>query len=292
MPSRSSHFGLLLLALKSFPSCVQAYPMILEVAEATERCFRFNIPQDDDAHMVFVALPSASDDTDAKGGEWTEKSNKLEDYFIEETYQLSKLREEGTNLPRKYQNAAPEDVQNIMKELIDINAGGHKASCKVVLSNTKSGSSRTMETFYFTPIVLNRVRETIRHKEEEWEPPPLEGYSICFDNKENEKFQVQMIMEVVMVSDTSSLDDAKKDAFHPDHLTPLMQQLLQSTHSANSVLKEMKYMDNREKRMKSTSDSINARVRYFSYISVTVLLVVTFAQVRYLKRYFHKKKML
>ena len=38
--------------------------------------------------------------------------------------------------------------------------------------------------------------------------------------------------------------------------------------------------------------SINARVRYFSYVSVAVLLVVTYIQVTYLKRYFRKKKLL
>jgi hypothetical protein len=256
------------------------------------QCFRFNIPQDDDANMVFVVLPSASDDTEGKGGEWTEKSNKMEDYFIEQTFQLSKLREEGNNLPRKFNNAAPEDVENIMKELIDFNEGEHKSGCKVVLSNTKSGSSRTMDSFYFNPIVLNNVRRAIRNREEGWEAPPLEGYSICFDNTENETFEVQIIMEVVMVSATSSLDEAEKAAFEAAHLTPLMQQLKEGVAAANSVLKEMKYMDKREKRMRGTADSINSRVRNFSYISATVLLAVTFAQVSYLKRYFHKKKLM
>jgi hypothetical protein len=255
------------------------------------QCFRFNIPEDDDAHMVFAALPTSTDDTEAKGAEWTEKSNKIEEYFIEQTFQLSKLREDGTRLPRKYPNAAPEDVENIMKEFIDMNEGNNKSGCKVVLSNPKSRSSRTMESFYFTPMVVNHVRQTIRNREEAWEAPPLEGYSICLDNKEND-VQVQMIMEVIMVSDTSLLDDADKPAFDTAHLTPLTQQLGEGISAASSVLKEMKSMEKREKRMRTTADSINSRVRYFSYISVTILLAVTFAQVSYLKRYFHKKKLL
>jgi hypothetical protein len=257
------------------------------------QCLTFNIPEDDDANIVFVALPSPTDDTDAKGGEWTEKANKMEDYFIEQTFQLSKLREEGTNLPRSYSNEPPENVENIMKELIDLNEGSNKSGCKVIVKNPQSGSSRIMESFYYIPIVLNRVRSTIKSRDDdEMDTPPLEGYVICFDNIQNEKFQVQMIMEVVMVSDASLSEDAGKAAFNPEHLTPLMQQLSDSVSAANSVVKEMKYMDKREQRMRTTADSINLRVRYFSYISVTILLIVTFAQVSYLKRYFHKKKLM
>jgi hypothetical protein len=256
------------------------------------QCFHFNIPQDDDANIVFVALPDVTDDTDAKGSEWTEKTIKIEDYYIEQTFQLSKLREEGTNLPRKYPNAPPQDVENIMKELIDLNEGNHKVGCKVVLSNPQSGVSRSMESFYFTPIVINNVQNTIRNQNEEWEPPPLEGYSICFNNEENELFQVQMIMEVVMVSDTSVFDGEGKGDFNPTHLTPLGHKLSESVSLANSVLREMEYMNKRETRMRNTADSINGRVRYFFYISVSVLLAVTFGQVSYLKRYFHKKKLM
>jgi len=44
--------------------------------------------------------------------------------------------------------------------------------------------------------------------------------------------------------------------------------------------------------MRKTSESINFRVRFFSYVSVIILGVVTYLQVTYLKRYFRKKKLL
>jgi hypothetical protein len=51
-------------------------------------------------------------------------------------------------------------------------------------------------------------------------------------------------------------------------------------------------MEKREARMRVTADSINSRVRWFGYLSVAVLLVVTYLQVTYLKQYFHKKKLM
>jgi heme exporter protein D len=101
-------------------------------------------------------------------------------------------------------------------------------------------------------------------------------------------------METVMTSEETGFSASGDEApvFEATHLTPLVAQLSQSITAANVVLREMESMQRREGRMRDTADSINARVRYFSYISVTVLLVVTYIQVTYLKRYFHKKKLL
>ena len=77
-----------------------------------------------------------------------------------------------------------------------------------------------------------------------------------------------------------------------EHLTPLEESLEKSIMAARNVLKEMDYMESREKRMRVTSDSINTRVQWFSYLSIGILLVVTYGQVTYLRRYFHKKKLM
>jgi hypothetical protein len=74
--------------------------------------------------------------------------------------------------------------------------------------------------------------------------------------------------------------------------TPLAEQLQESLAAAKSMIKVMNFMERRESRMRLAADSINARVRCFSYISVGVLLAVAYVQVTYFKRYFHKKKML
>ena len=99
-----------------------------------------------------------------------------------------------------------------------------------------------------------------------------------------------------MVGEGPEYDDdenASEDpAFQGHHLEPLAQQLADSVRSAQTVINEMRYMERRESRMRHTADSINKRVRNFSYISILVLLVVTYLQVTYLKRYFRKKKLL
>jgi len=144
-------------------------------------------------------------------------------------------------------------------------------------------------------LVLNHLRKTFRGGGDMGRNSnPLEGYEFCFENS-NEDAPVQIIVESVLLSDpimSNDGDGATKKGFEPEHLTPLAEQLAESIGSAESVLKEMRYMEGRERRMRQTSDSINSRVRYFSYISVSVLLVVTYIQVTYLKRYFRKKKLL
>eukprot|EP00956_Cyclotella_meneghiniana_P040476 scaffold196755_cov43-Cyclotella_meneghiniana.AAC.1 len=39
-----------------------AYPIITDVDEGETKCFNFNVPEDDDAHMVFMVLPDESAD--------------------------------------------------------------------------------------------------------------------------------------------------------------------------------------------------------------------------------------
>jgi hypothetical protein len=77
-----------------------------------------------------------------------------------------------------------------------------------------------------------------------------------------------------------------------EHLTPLEEQLGESIQAAQTILKEMRYMEKREARMRMTSESIFTKVSWFSVLSVVILLGVTFVQVRYLKNYFRKKKLM
>lgn len=255
------------------------------------QCFRFNVPEDDDAHLVFLALPSSTDDSEDADKDWTAKSRQLEEYFVEQTYQLTKFRSESASLPRRFPTEPPEDIAKVMQEFFEELEQDRRSGLQVKLYNPQSGASRTIETFYFGPVVLNYIRKAVRARPEVWEAPPLEGYAICFNNM-NEDAEVQIVMEVVMVSDEAEGEDEKAAGFDASHLTPLAEQLAESINAANSVLKEMHYMEKREQRMRLTADSINTRVRYFSYISVGILLLVTYVQVTYLKRYFRKKKLL
>jgi hypothetical protein len=83
-----------------------------------------------------------------------------------------------------------------------------------------------------------------------------------------------------------------KHMLKKEHLTPLETVFEQSIVSAKKVLEEMEVFQRHETRMKHTADSTNSRIRLFSYFSVTVLVAVTYFQIKYLKGYFKKKKIL
>lgn len=104
------------------------------------------------------------------------------------------------------------------------------------------------------------------------------------------------MFDIALISDkpydTEDGSDGKAQFSKDAHLTPLEMSLDESIRAATVVLREMDYMEQREARMRQTAESINTRVRWFSYLSVSILLSVTYIQVSYLKRYFHKKKLM
>lgn len=286
---------LLVIILAENIAIVKGYPMLVEVAENSERCIRLNVPEDDDAHMVFLALPSpASIEPDKKTPNWIKNYNPLESHFLGQMQELTKRRTETSGLLRKFPVKPSSDVQSSMDNFLESFDGTLASGCKVKMSNPKSTTSRNMDTYWFTPLVVNHIRSALRNREKDREKSPLEGYMACFTNN-NADFAVNIVVDSVLTSEGPAYDDenASEDVnFQGHHLTPLAEQLDQSLTAAKTVINEMNFMERREQRMRVTADSINSRVRYFSYISVGVLLVVTYLQVSYLKRYFRKKKLL
>ena len=248
--------------------------------------------------MVFVIYPSTANEIDLFGTlpQWVKNFNGLETYMFEQMQEITKRRTTNSGLLRKFPVKPPEEVQSTMDEFLRTFEGNLKTPLKITLTNPKSTNSRKMDTYWFTPLVINHVRKAIRSHKKDRESSPLEGYMACFEN-DSEDDPVHVLVDSVMVSEGPEYDDVFGDdvedpAFQGHHLTPLAEQLQASIKSAETVVREMQYMERREARMRHTADSINARVRYFSYISVGILLVVTYVQVTYLKRYFRKMKLL
>ena len=269
---------------------VEGYPLIAQVSEGTERCFNFNIPEDDDAHLIFMALPMGEETDDIAEG-------KLEGWLVQEAYQLTQAKA-GGNLPRELLNHPPDDVRAQMEKFIN-KRGDNTSKVKIVISlDGRNPASRTLPIKYFAPTVINQVRESHRKilsssgQEETEEEYDLSGYEVCFDNTGNEEEQVQIIMDIVLLTEDTEDDRNQPNFVKEKHLSPLEESLDQSIKAANTVLREMKYMTDREERMRVTADSINQRVQYFSIASVVILLAVTYIQVTYLKRYFKKKKLM
>jgi emp24/gp25L/p24 family/GOLD len=269
-------------------SIVQGYPLIAQVSESQERCFKFNIPEDDDAHLVFLALPLGEEMGDDKEG-------KVEGWIVQEVFEMTNKRLADDNMPTSLLNVAPQDVKELMESFVK-KRGDNLSKLKVVVSvDSVTTSSRVLPVKYFVPTVINKVREAhskvLSETQLEEDASSLSGYTVCFNNLSNDEDSLQVIVDIVMLS--SEPEDPTEPSFVKEkHLSPLEESLEKSIKAANTVLREMKYMTDREERMRVTADSINQRVQYFSIISVVILLTVTYIQVTYLKRYFKKKKLM
>lgn len=167
----------------------------------------------------------------------------------------------------------------------------HGRKTNLMLRIQKPRSPRPMrqqELTWFIPVVINHVERYQRGNTKDWQAnAELDGYSVCYENRSEN--QALVIFDIVLVSEDLDEEEA---SITKKHLTPLEQELAASINAANSIVSEMRYMERREARMRVTTESINSRIRFFSYVSVGVLLTVTYLQVTYLKRYFKKKKLM
>ena len=319
---RSSFFHWLAVFAVATPKLlVHGYPMLLELEEDEDKdivriefpqsvavdqctyltwsyptlylqCIIYSIPEKDDAHLLFIAVPSAveAESYVEDFPQWPEHQKQMEDWYLSQAQEFSKLRNEDGEFPVKLPNDPPKEIADIQAEFLKAEQDPvGKAGVAIKIVNPASGHSRSMEAFWFTPIVVNNMHETVAAGTIH----PHEGYVICFSMDHSDRSTpAQMIMDVILASEPLGADKEEDTKLESAHLLPLSQQLSESIAAAQKVIREMNYMEKREQRMRLTADSINGRVRRFSYVSVTVLLVVTYLQVTYLKRYFHKKKLL
>jgi len=105
------------------------------------------------------------------------------------------------------------------------------------------------------------------------------------------KKDVRVLFDALKISEFEEKLN-KRHIVKKEHLTPLEEAFDEGISLAHGVIDEMRYMEKRENRMKQTADGTNTRIRYFSYLSIFVLLGVTWIQINYLKSYFKKKKVL
>ncbi|KAL7565193.1 hypothetical protein ACA910_016537 [Epithemia clementina (nom. ined.)] len=283
------------------PCLNSAYPVMITLESGEpHRCLEFSIPEDDDAHIVTLPLP------DEQLYESPADASAVELFYIEQVYKMTKQKTRFKSIPKSIPDDPPDAVAQAMSKFLihhgkTMKGPGNKAPV-IVSIHAESYEGHQDETEYkdstrfFTPLVLNHVRK--HHSSEAAEN--YESMEICFvmDDQifqEDYEHQVHMVFDVIMVSeDVTDLDPQPPEpGFAKEkHLTPLETSLDASINSARQVLREYKYMEQREQRMRQTADGINARVHYFSYISVAILFGVTYLQVGYLKRYFKKKKLM
>lgn len=236
------------------------------------KCFNFNVPDDDDAHMVFIALPN-------------DVENEVEEWFTTQMHEMT--RKGSTN----FMKALPQVSKEIHAKISDDEYNG-KSDVYLKLSVPKGPVLRNQMFMWYAPVVvMNVVKASQRSQKNVKFAQSPGGYSACFENK-NTDHGVRIIFDVVLMSDEGQDDELQNKIIKKEHLTPLEANFQAGITTANTILNEMKYMEQREARMRHTAESTNAKIRLFSYVSVMVLLGVTYLQRTYLRSYFKKKKLM
>lgn len=267
LPMNSNSMVVLVtMFLLSAVRMIESYPIIMEIHHNDRQCIDLNIPDGDDAHLLFIPV-----NEDIHPG--------VEDWYVSQMSEIT--RHEST----KY-----------LKDLDPYPANVHNAQSRVTKSNISlyieqidahPPVSKTFNLSYFKLLKLEHIAEMLSTKKG-WNRN-LGQYSICIAVRG--KKEVRILFDAHKISEYEE-KMAKRHLMKKEHLTPLEEAFEEGVALSHTVLDEMNYMEKREQRMKLTTDGTNARIRYFSYLSVMILLGVTWVQIQYLKNYFKKKKIL
>jgi len=223
-----------------------------------------NIPDGDDAHLIFLPLP---DDVESDVEEWfaTEVAEMTRPNSVQFLKDISKMSDDLSHKVRS-----------------------HRVKSKILV-NVEEEESQTVAKnqalTYFRPTIIKNLSKT---STKGWNAH-RGNYRFCVSARG--AGGVRIIFDQIKISDYQEKLD-RKHIVKKEHLTPLERALEESSAMAKEILNEMHYMEKREVRMKKTADGTNARIRYFSYISIIVLIGITWLQLKYMKSYFKKKKIL
>lgn len=155
-----------------------------------------------------------------------------------------------------------------------------------------------------------RLGEPTYFKNLKSDPDDVGGmYDICFEasgSTRNDREKLHVITyalttrtqeEIANYEENMKLQfqlekEQRKEEYQKNHISPLQVKLNNINMLADSIATDWDYLERREERMRATSESTQSKVRTFSYVSITILIVSTIAQNIYLKTYFQKKKIM
>jgi len=200
-----------------------------------------NIPDGDDAHVLFLPLPESIEPD-------------VEDWFFTEISEMS--RPSSVQFLKDLEKM-PQDISKKIQQ--------HKERARVSVTikeeETKTIAKNQPMT-YFHPTIIRNIAKTGKG----WDVT-RGNYRICVYAKGS--VDVRAIMDVVKISEYQDKME-KNHVVKKDHLTPLERAFDESSALAKSIIDEMHYMEKREIRMKRTVDGMNSRIRWFSYLSISL----------------------
>lgn len=225
----------------------------------------YNIPDGDDAHLIFLPLP---DDID----------HEVEDWFYTEVSEMT--RPDSVQFLKDLSNM-PKDVMEKIRK--------HKTRARLSV-NVEEEETKTIVRnaylTYFRPTILHDLTKS--DKGQGWDVT-RGNYRFCVHVRGSGSARI--IFDAIKVSEYEKKAQ-RKHVVKKEHLTPLERSLEDTSATAKTIIDDMHYMEKREIRMKRTADGTNSRIKWFSYLSISILMGVTYFQMTNLKGYFKKKKVL
>ncbi|KAL0217015.1 hypothetical protein RCL1_007498 [Eukaryota sp. TZLM3-RCL] len=113
---------------------------------------------------------------------------------------------------------------------------------------------------------------------------PSDGiYQFCFRNQMTTKV-TKLVTFVVKIGSEQTDDFAKKE-----HLTPIEESMSRMRELLEEVIQEQHYMKARERVHRSTTESTNDRVLWWSMFEILAVVVFSLGQIFYLRKLMERK---
>ncbi|PRP77250.1 hypothetical protein PROFUN_13633 [Planoprotostelium fungivorum] len=115
-------------------------------------------------------------------------------------------------------------------------------------------------------------------------------YNFCFGNRMSTLTPKQVSVVVVADEADRPPQPANDKAAAPEDLSPLAETIKNFADTVKEILEEQEYMKMRERAHRNTNDSTNARVVWWSFFEVAVLVTMSLGQIYYLRKFFETKR--
>jgi len=116
-------------------------------------------------------------------------------------------------------------------------------------------------------------------------------HTICFSTNTTRWFgrpsEVKMMVSIKTGVEATDYEEIAK----LEHLNALEVSVRRLHDRVRSIMSEQNYQRKREARFRDTSEAANSRVMWWSVIQICILLATGFWQIRHLKNFFRKKKL-
>uniref|UniRef100_A0A6B2LHZ1 GOLD domain-containing protein n=1 Tax=Arcella intermedia TaxID=1963864 RepID=A0A6B2LHZ1_9EUKA len=121
---------------------------------------------------------------------------------------------------------------------------------------------------------------------------PVGGeYGICFVTNTTAWYNpLRFKMEIILQTGAEAVD--YDDVASKEHLDALQLEARKLNDRAHGIRNEMAYQKQREEDFRSTSESTNTRAMWWSVYQIVIVLASVYFQLKHLKGFFRKKKLI